>query len=811
MPVTRAELAAYLAKQPRERLEQLFETHAKPKLIARHQAELDRRLGVEPEDPSMTWARSFAGLPIEFIAQIMPEWMGPDWAAWRAFVKTLFGIPLDPRDQDVVRLCTGLEPVQAAHPHREAFLPIGRRGGKSRTLAMIAIYLAVCFDWTPHLAPGQFGYVSVLSDSKAHAGEIMNYVKGALGHPRLLPIADRDLAETVELKGRIRIQVVTASIKAVRARTVIAGLCVAKGTLIETENGQRPIETVRAGDKVWTRKGLRSVLKAGMTCSSAEVRRVEFSNGGSLAATPDHPVFVSQKGFITVCSLRPGDEVLEWNQIAASTAALESATTAAPRAANLALGRFVNKNSESGFPQLTASGLSSGVGSAGTCLKMGITGTEQVSYSTAMSIWQNMDLFRQVLKLWFTMKITTERIFQSITCRDFLYPSTLSNMALAALPHGVLGTRDTRSEFMPCGQIGNRLREIAPIADSRIPRPECDQSTAVLRVEIVPERVSVYNLKVAGTPEYFANGILTHNCDELAFWESDEEAANPDVEILRSLRPAMATIPNSLLLCASSRYARRGALWEAYRDHYGKPDGPLVWSADTLTMHPSIDREFIDGEYERDPVAAAAEYGLEWRSDLAAFIERERVQALVVPGRYQLPYRARTEYFAFGDPSGGSRDSFTLAIAHADEAGRGILDCMYERRAPFVPSEVVSEISVILKDYSLHKVTGDRYAGEWPVDGFAKEGIAYEHSELTKVDIYRDSLPTLMSGQVELLDSRRLVSQISSLERRTARGGRDSIDHPPNGMDDLANAALGALVNVTNKTGALDVWKRLAG
>jgi len=37
------------------------------------------------------------------------------------------------------------------------------------------------------------------------------------------------------------------------------------------------------------------------------------------------------------------------------------------------------------------------------------------------------------------------------------------------------------------------------------------------------------------------------------------------------------------------------------------------------------------------------------------------------------------------------------------------------------------------------------------------------------------------------------VAQISCLERRVVRGGRESIDHPPNGHDDLANAAAGAI------------------
>jgi hypothetical protein len=43
-----------------------------------------------------------------------------------------------------------------------------------------------------------------------------------------------------------------------------------------------------------------------------------------------------------------------------------------------------------------------------------------------------------------------------------------------------------------------------------------------------------------------------------------------------------------------------------------------------------------------------------------------------------------------------------------------------------------------------------------------------------------------------LLDHPRLVTQLCGLERRTARGGRDSIDHAPGGHDDLANAVAGA-------------------
>lgn len=63
-------------------------------------------------------------------------------------------------------------------------------------------------------------------------------------------------------------------------------------------------------------------------------------------------------------------------------------------------------------------------------------------------------------------------------------------------------------------------------------------------------------------------------------------------------------------------------------------------------------------------------------------------------------------------------------------------------------------------------------------------------------ELYAALLPVLTSGRVELLDHRGLATQLVSLERRTARGGRDTIDHAPGGHDDVANAVAGAVVAV---------------
>ena len=91
----------------------------------------------------------------------------------------------------------------------------------------------------------------------------------------------------------------------------------------------------------------------------------------------------------------------------------------------------------------------------------------------------------------------------------------------------------------------------------------------------------------------------------------------------------------------------------------------------------------------------------------------------------------------------------------------------------------------------MSKVTGDRFAGEWPREQFRKLGIAYEPAAKPKSDLYRDLLPAINSCKLDLLDDSRLLAQLISLERRTARGGRDSIDHAPGAHDDLANAVAG--------------------
>jgi hypothetical protein len=75
--------------------------------------------------------------------------------------------------------------------------------------------------------------------------------------------------------------------------------------------------------------------------------------------------------------------------------------------------------------------------------------------------------------------------------------------------------------------------------------------------------------------------------DEIGFWPTDE-AAEPADMVIAAARPAMATIPNAVLLAASTPFARKGALWNAFDRYWGNPDPVLIWRAPTRLMNPSV-------------------------------------------------------------------------------------------------------------------------------------------------------------------------------------------------------------------------------
>jgi hypothetical protein len=312
------------------------------------------------------------------------------------------------------------------------------------------------------------------------------------------------------------------------------------------------------------------------------------------------------------------------------------------------------------------------------------------------------------------------------------------------------------------------------------------------------------NVQTANYKSIRGYAVCAALLDECAFWR-DEYSANPDIEVLNALKPCMGQFPNAFILGASSPFSKRGLLWEAYRQHWGNPDAPLVWKADTRTMNPTIPEKLIQKAYAEDPQWADAEYGANFRSDIQSFITRDLLDACTDNDVRSRPPIPATNYVAFADPSGGSNDSFTLAVAHSEPAtGQIILDCLQEWKPPFNPSAVVADIKALLQNYRLTTLTGDHYAAQWVTESFAKEGLQYWRSQINRSDLYLNLLPLLTAGRVRLLDHPAMQQQFVRLERKTA-AGKDKIDPPRHQHDDLCNAVAGACVNAAKHNAAFRV------
>jgi hypothetical protein len=281
--------------------------------------------------------------------------------------------------------------------------------------------------------------------------------------------------------------------------------------------------------------------------------------------------------------------------------------------------------------------------------------------------------------------------------------------------------------------------------------------------------------------------------DELAFWYTDSEYANPDDEILAAVRPGLLTTRGPLIM-ASSPYAKKGVLWDVYRKHYGADGAPnvLVAKGTTREFNATIPQSEIDRELGRDRARNTAELLAEFRSDLESFVSLEVVEACV--GQYyELAPAAITTYHAFVDVASGSgKDAFALAISHKEQDNI-IIDCIREKRPPFKPSEVIAEFAPLLKQYRIGKIVGDRYAGGFPPEAFQRCGIRYEPAKKTKSELYVDLLPLLNSARITLPRNDRLLSQIVGLERTVTRGsGKENIDHARDAHDDISNSVAGA-------------------
>src|SRR5262249_14685266 len=147
----------------------------------------------------------------------------PSWAGWRALLLAVMGEPLTPDEMETFRRLTGRD-TSPAERVSEFWAVIGRRGGKSRAIAALAVFLAAMCSY-PMLRRGERGLVLCIAPDRDQAGIVLDYALGMLeDSPILRQLIVRQTAEEIELSTGVTIAVRTASFRRLRGFTSVAAI-----------------------------------------------------------------------------------------------------------------------------------------------------------------------------------------------------------------------------------------------------------------------------------------------------------------------------------------------------------------------------------------------------------------------------------------------------------------------------------------------------------------------------------------------------------------------------------------------------------
>jgi len=237
--------------------------------------------------------------------------------------------------------------------------------------------------------------------------------------------------------------------------------CFVKGTHILTDKGQIPIEKIKIGDKVMTRKGYKKVLSIGN-------RYAKTISRFGLTGTPDHP-FITSKGIVKFISLKASDKIYKWNE---------------------KLSSIEERNI--------------------TDIQVQKEGISESIIGHIRAIYQNhyidksgkipMGRFRKDMS--FITKMETLLIMLLKISKSCLEGNINQNM------------HKQNKEKKKQELILQNMRDLGQYYGINLKKG--DNGIGNTHSNKVLERKRVYNLKIKDCPEYFANNILVHNCDALA-------------------------------------------------------------------------------------------------------------------------------------------------------------------------------------------------------------------------------------------------------------------------------------------------------
>lgn len=358
--------------------------------------------------------------------------------------------------------------------------------------------------------------------------------------------------------------------------------CFVAGTQVAVQGGELPIERVTEGMLVFTRSGLRPVVANAER--AAEVGEVVFSNGAKLVGTADHPVY-TDLGWMRLDQLKEDDQVCALSVLSGvENGGIDTAT------AIMSAPTSLSNRSE----------LSGSIARCGRLLT---------------ALYQRATTFTTAMRI----KVTTTSLISS-ACRVAPTGPTTSPRRLylggtgarfrqSSWPVQVAGSPSHAKPEQQAPSVLHAPRDALTESDvsrgaaSTAARGSCPgpETSAVSVVSTWRPlgRQSVYCLKVADEPEYFANGILVHNCDEIAAWPKAEatwDMAMFGLRLGNHPRAAWTTTPKPVPIIARLVKAERTVITKGKTSDNKANLAPTFFRQLKQYEGTTLGRQELDGE-----------------------------------------------------------------------------------------------------------------------------------------------------------------------------------------------------------------------
>lgn len=305
--------------------------------------------------------------------------------------------------------------------------------------------------------------------------------------------------------------------------------CLGGDTLIMTDKGEIPIRDIRPGDKVLTRRGYRRVV-AFLPRGRKKVYTVDCGNDRPITATTDHR-FYTADGWKRVDELKAVENVcmIQSNLTAGYTSDIQTGNTrttsiaSGRRTANIisesiteTCGNTTTETSPKVATFITSMGIRLTTALKTLCALLKASTKRYITPRTwaayPKKLCKNIDGFTATIKktgqsvglnLWKRRRDAEEsaKSVESLTpSRTYIKNSAPHNAGRKAMP----GTRSENMYAKFADELSsNRLTQDIRLAQMSVP----------INLQSLSEWQDVYDLSIEGEHEFFANGVLVHNCD----------------------------------------------------------------------------------------------------------------------------------------------------------------------------------------------------------------------------------------------------------------------------------------------------------